>query len=412
MAWTDRLREAAYTAPSGTRLTFQYENVSYTRDKKTTAFEFPDADGTYVQESGSGGRRYPMRCFFWGADYDQEADAFEAALFETGTGVLDHPIYGRVDVVPSGTVRRTDDLKTAANQATVEVTFIATIGLVYPTGQADPASEVQAAVGEFNAAAATEFESNLDLASAVDVATFKNQYGALLDEAQSGLSSVAAAKADVEAEFNAIYDSIDRGIDILVSQPLTLAAQTAQLIQAPARALAAIQARLDAYGNLTSSIIDGNGAGGTARSQTANEFQTQNLYASSYITGSILSSVNNQFTTRSEAIEAATVILEQAEAVNTWRDDNLTELEIIDTGAAYQQLQEAVALAAGFLVQISFTLKQERRITLDRNRTIIDLAAELYGSVDDQLDFLIASNNLSGSEILELPRGREIAYYV
>ena len=56
--------------------------------------------------------------------------------------------------------------------------------------------------------------------------------------------------------------------------------------------------------------------------------------------------------------------------------------------------------------------KLRRRVVLDRNRTIIDLAAELYGSVDDQLDFLINSNNLTGSEILELPRGREIVYYV
>ena len=75
-------------------------------------------------------------------------------------------------------------------------------------------------------------------------------------------------------------------------------------------------------------------------------------------------------------------------------------------------LRRFVAIAAGFLVEISFTLKQEFRITLDRPRTIIDLAAELYGEVDGQLDFLISSNNLTGSEILDLPRGREIVYYV
>ena len=49
---------------------------------------------------------------------------------------------------------------------------------------------------------------------------------------------------------------------------------------------------------------------------------------------------------------------------------------------------------------------------LGHNRTIIDLVAELYGSVDDQLDFLISSNDLTGDEILELPKGREIVYYI
>ena len=57
-------------------------------------------------------------------------------------------------------------------------------------------------------------------------------------------------------------------------------------------------------------------------------------------------------------------------------------------------------------------LKQERSITLDRARTIIDLCGELYGSVDDNLDFAINSNGLTGSEILELPRGFDFVYYV
>jgi hypothetical protein len=126
----------------------------------------------------------------------------------------------------------------------------------------------------------------------------------------------------------------------------------------------------------------------------------------------VVSVVNNQFVTKSEALQAAEVVLTQLDDVTAWRDQNFQSLGGVDTGGSYQKLQEAVALTAGFLVEISFSLKQERRIVLDRNRTIVDLAAELYGSVDDQLDFLINSNDLSGSEILELPRGREIVYYV
>ena len=138
MAWNDRLREAAYTSPNGTRLTFDYEDVRNTVDKKTTGFEFPDANGTFVQDLGHSGRRYPLRIFFWGADYDQEAEAFEALLLERGIGKLEHPIYGAIDVVPFGTITRRDDLKTNANQAVIELTFWQTINLVYPTAQTDP----------------------------------------------------------------------------------------------------------------------------------------------------------------------------------------------------------------------------------------------------------------------------------
>lgn len=414
MAWNDRIREAAYTSPSGVRTVFGYEDVSRSVEKKTTGFEFPDADGTYVQDLGHSGRRYPLRVIFWGDDYDQEADAFELALLERGTGRLEHPIYGTVDVVPFGSVKRRDDLKTAANQAIVEVTFWETIGLIYPSAQADPASAVLAAVDEYNAAASQQFEDATSLDTAVETATFKGDYQALLDSAQAGLQAVADAQDNVRQQFNAVVDSINQGIDILVAQPLTLAFQTTQLIQAPARALTNIEARLDAYGNLATSLITGDGAVAEPGndSRASNQFHANDLYASSYVTGSVVSVVNNRFNTKAEALEAADTILEQFQDVTDWRDNNFESLAEVDTGEAYQKLQEAVALTAGFLVEISFTLKQERRIVLDRARTIIDLAAELYGSVDDQLDFLINSNSLTGSEILELPKGREIVYYV
>lgn len=414
MTWNDRIRDAAYTSPGGTRLLFTYENVRKTVDKKTTGFEFPDADGTYVQDLGHSGRRYPLRVIFWGDDYDQDAAAFEAALLERGTGTLEHPIYGTVDVVPFGAITRRDDLKTSANQSIIEVTFWETIGLIYPASQIDPASAVLASVEEYNAAVSEEFSEVTSLGSAVEQATFKNSYRALLDSASSGLQAIADVQDDVRQQFDAIVDSVNQGIDILIAEPLTLALQTTQLIQSPARALANIEARLDAYGSLANSIISGDGAvvspGNDSRN--SNEFHTNDLYASTCVTGSVVSVVNNQFVTKTEALQAAEAVLTQMEDVNNWRDDNFQSLGEVDTGGAYQQLQEAAALTAGFLVEISFSLKQERRIVLERARTIVDLSAELYGSIDDRLDFLISSNDLSGSEILELPGGREIVYYV
>ena len=414
MAWNDRIREAAYNSPSGARFAFDYENVSQSIEKKTTAYDFPDADGTYVQDLGNTGRRYPLRMFFWGDDYDQEAEAFEAALLERGIGKLEHPIYGVKNVVPFGVITRRDDLKTAANQAVIDVTFWETIDLLYPAAQNDPGSSVLSAVDEFNNALSEQFDEVLNTDTASLRATFKNNYTALLDTAKDGLQAVADVQDNVRTQFNAINDSINQGIDILVGQPLTLAFQTTQLIQSPARALASIRDRLNAYGDLANSIISGDGAvvSPGLDAKNSNQFHTNDVYASTYVTGSVVSTVNNQFVTKTEALEAAEIVLTQLEQVTDWRDENFQSLDQVDTGESYQKMQEAVALCAGFLVEISFSLKQERSIILDRPRTIIDLAAELYGEVDEQLDFLINTNNLSGSEILELPRGREIVYYV
>lgn len=414
MAWNDRLKEAAYNSPSGTRQRFDYEDVRRTVEKKTTAFDFPDANGTYVQDLGHTGRQYPLRVFFWGDDCDLEADAFEGLLLESGVGKLEHPLYGTVDVVPFGSITRRDDLKTAANQAIIEVTFWETIGIIYPTAQDDPGSAVLAAVASFNDTAAAQLDESLNITKAVERTGFKSTYQNLVDNAKAGLQVVADTQDNVRQTFDSIYTSINESIDTFIAAPLDLAFQTTLLVQAPARALTSVKARLSAYRSLASSIISGEGAVVEPGydNRPSNAYHTQDLYASAYVTGSVLSVVNNQFETKTDALDAAAEVLNQFDQVAAWRDANYESLAEIDTGSAYQQLQEAVALTAGFLVFISFSLKQERRLVLDRSRTVIDLVAELYGTIDDQLDFFITSNSLSGSEILEIPAGREVVYYV
>lgn len=406
MSWQDRLRQAAYTSPSGVRFVFSYEDVSQAFDKRTSAFNFPDADGTYIQDLGRTGRRYPLRVFFWGEDYDLEAEAFMQGLEEAGIGRLEHPIYGVVDVVPFGSVTRRDALKSGANQAIIEAIFWDTIGTLYPTAQADPVSAVQAAVDEFKAVGAQQFAEDMDLSTISLGTSAESKFSAVLGVAKSALDPVAKATEDVGRQFDAIFESINNSIDTFISDPLTIAVQAIAMVQIAGQSVATIGDRLEAYGALTTALISGNGP------DTSNDFHNTDLYALSSVTGAVVSVINTQFQTKPAAISAAEALLNLAADVTVWRDAIYEDLDKIDTGEAYQAFQEAVALAAGFLVEISFTLAQERRIVLNRARTIIDLSAELYGEVDSQLDFLIDSNNLSGSEILEIPAGREIVYYV
>lgn len=415
MTWQDRIRVAAYTSPSGVRIEFDFENVVKSFDKRTTAFNFPDADGTYIQDLGSSGRRYPMRVIFWGDDHDLQSIAFESLLNEVGIGTLEHPAYGVIKVVPFGTISFRSDLKTQANQTIIDVPFWESIDLIYPSSQSDPATDVLVAVDEYNQSAAESFDNSTDLDIAVEQATFKAETQSLLDNVKVGMQTAADAQDDVKKQFDTVYDSINNSIDILIGQPLALASQTVILIQSPARAASLITDRLNAYKDLANSITQQSPLVPGNDSTNANAFHVNDLYASTYVIGSIVSVINNQFVTKTDAIEAAEFIINQMDELTVWRDDNFTSLLEIDTGEAYQQLQEAVALATGFLISISFTLKQERCIFLESPRTIIDLIAELYPDdiiIDDEIDFFIQSNELTGSEIFEIPRGRKVVYYV
>lgn len=470
ITWENRLGQAAYTPPSGIRITFDFEDLRRVIEKKTTAFDFPDAPGQLVQDHGIGARRFPMRVFFWGADCDKQATVFEAAVSETGEGTFESPMYGEHLVVPFGGIERRDDLKTAANQVIFEVVFVKTIGAVYPSAQEDPANAVLSALELFGEAGAAEFATSLDQGSVSMEQGILDTINDLIGQVSDGLGAIAAVQDVVQDQFNDIIDTINFGIDTFIAQPLALAAQTQLLIQTPATALANINDRLDGYSNLagnifgaSDSVSEPGGPGGSGPqidsntgvgndSESSNKFHCRKLFASNYVAGAALSTIytdtdrggagavssvqsrradaaetdvaaRNKFETAEQALAAAENILNQLDAYVAWQDDNYASINgdssdflstptNTDTGGSTQALQQALGLAAGFLIQMSFSLAKERYLTLDRDRTIIDLCAELYGTVDDVLDFFIYSNKLVGDEILELPKGKTIVYYV
>jgi prophage DNA circulation protein len=414
------VREAAYTPPSGIRMPFLYEDVSRETDKRTTAFQFPGVEGSYVQDNLFSARRYPLRCYFAGPSHDLAATAFELALLERGPGRLEHPFYGSFDAIPFGTITRRDDLKSGANQSVIEVTFWATLLALYPSGQASPRNELLAALDAYDAAGADDYVEQTDLATAAARASTSTQTRSLLRIASDALGAIAGAVTAVDRQFRDAQSALNYGIDVLVGQPLQLAQQVVNLVKAPALATIGVEMRLAGYRDFaeriyaqaTTTSTGTSAALAGARLRLRNGFATSTLFASASVAGSIRSALETTYAAKPGALTAADEVLAQFDALIAWHDSGLASLGAIDNGGAQQALRHAAARAAAYLIEASFDLAVERIIVLDRPRSVIDLCAELYGSVDDRLDYLITTNDLSGSEILELPRGASIAYYV
>jgi hypothetical protein len=419
VAWQDRVREGAYTPPSGIRMTFLYEDLSREVDKRTAIFRFASVDGGYVQDNGFSERRYPLRCIFAGPSHDLAATAFELALLERGVGRLDHPFYGSFDAIPFGTITRRDDLKSAANQSIIEVTFFATLGALYPSQQTSPRNELLAALDAFDAAAAEQFNEVTDLSTAAARAATATTTRGLLQTVSAAIGGIADGVATVSHAFRDAQAAVNYGVDVLVGQPLQLALQVTNLVRAPAIARVGLQSRLDGYRQLAQSIF-GSTALTTLQSaalsglqlRLTNGFHTADLFAASAVTGALRSCIEEDFTSKPEALNAASDVLSQFDAFVAWHENAFQTLGQVDPGTTYQALLHATAVAAGYLINASFALVPERRLVLDRDRTLLDVAAELFGSVDDRLDDLINTNGFTGAEILELPRGTSVAYYL
>lgn len=416
MAWQTRLREPAYTSPSGVRLNFIYDKVSEEFDQKGGPFDFAGADGTFVQFRGVTGRRYPMTIITSGDDYDLEAAAWMNALGEQGEAVLEHPAYGRRTVAPVGTVKRSEAFVNGANQATIEVTLFETTGRVYPTQAQDPAAEVGQAVEAADAASAAELADAPFAETVAEEASFIDSISGAIDTVEDTLAVAFEAVAEVQRQAEQIQDSINRAIDVLVKQPLMLASQVLQLIKLPGRIVSQATARLDAYGNLARQIVGIEDSDGNTRPTRGVAANRQELYANNLVAmgaagSAALAAVNTEFSNQEDAIAQAEALLGMLDDITDWRDESYQELDQVDSGASWQATQQAVATAAGALIDLSFGLQRARIYVSDRPRNIVELSFELYGEVDPRLDELINNNNLSGDEIIMIPKGREVIYY-
>ena len=402
MSWIDRLKDAAYTSPAGDRFAFVYEDVRLTHEKKGGVFEYPNGDGTFVQELGNTSRRYPMRVIFTGGNHDLTADRFDDAIREFGSGVLDHPMYGRKEVVPFGQFTRRDDLVTAANQTIFELTFweTAAAGLTFGPSIEDI---IRDKLEKYVDALQDQFPTLTAISTASDTAAFVNSYVALANETVEGLSSVISSSEDGGRESLAIFDSLILNIDNLVTDTATLAAQTTRLLGSFGGSTLDTASALASFGSSSTAAIN-------TIPTDANVFLGSDLTVSGLVLSSVLVASEAEYTTRPQAIEAAATVQEQFDAVVAWRDGYFEQFGLVDTGEAHQQLQDAVTATVGFLVQTSFELQQERTIYTTKAATPINLTAQLYGDLD-QLDFFIESNGLIGEEFFEIPAGRRVVYY-
>ena len=439
MTWQNRVKKPAFTSHSGTRVEFDFENVSAAVNKRDSIREFPDFNGAFVQNFGVGASSYPLLCVFWGNDHDKEADQFLNLLSEPGTGILEHPLYGRLEnIVAFGPISRRDDLKTSANQTKFEVNFVQSSAFQFPGSLISPADQIEFDLAAFYTDQAEAFAAAIKIETANDKISLIDSVNAKIGAVKLALGAAAATVQEIENEFNDAIELIENNINTLVGDPLKLANQVINLIKLPSRAAASIGATLNAYGNLiTATISDSQGLFTPSIGNSVNnQFYNSELFSNTAFAGMLEASsavaestqeVSGEsladfispepsevpaFTKKSDIIESVNFLSVQFLALIEWNEANRASLDLLDTGEAYSFLNKAYSGMIGFLIQISFSARQERILVLGSRRNFLELCGELYGVIDNALDFFILTNDLSGDEILELPAGRSILYYV
>lgn len=427
MAWTNQIQDATYTSPSGKIFSFKYSSgINKETDLKTATFTFPEKDGALVVPMGIGGKRFPLTCTFHGENCFDDADAFEAGLCEKGYGELQHPVYGIHKVVPTGTIKRSDDTVNGLNQSVVEITFSETIiDESFPESQILKVDEIASESDSFEIVASDYYVSEVEVEKMKPNETIKA--GASLKENARIVfeTTIEPYKKDTEFYSNGdqIYNELLDCCDKYSDNADRASVLFVKLIKLPSTLGVKSVDKLNNYSLTASKIIKNfiNDPFNTIDLKNAVAASRLLLQAIAVSAASGIAITSTQrgsqidnpavFRSRDEAEYAVQLIIDIYNTVCDFCDSNTAKNVFVDDDSGFGLMRDIVTHSVESILQFSFTLQSRKVITLGRDRQLWELLAELYNGFDKADEFIV-DNKLTAEEIELIPMGRQVVYYV
>ena len=422
MSWKERIKEGAITTPDGIRYVFEWQDLERSFEKKTSDYQFADTEGTYVQDFGVGKVEYPIVIFFSGEDYDKTADAFFLSALKKGNSLFESPRYGQHDVVIKGSPQK-DAITSEGNQSSFSLTMTETIIVDIPESLPLVKSAIIADQEDFLITNAEEFEAGFNVDDVGDSLSSKDRFLALVAGFKNIFGKLTSTVEELNNEFTERSDYINNNIDTLMGQPLQLAGAIQRLIAAPARSAQSVKSRIDGYLRTYDELltdIQGDGTKDVKNKKTEKQLLITSILSAMAEVYLFSDTDGIGFLTKTDAVDAALNLAEQyglgQEYLDQQQSDSLgdtLENRFSVSGSVAQGIKNITSMTAKDLIRLSFSLKQERIIILDKWYNILDLCFKLYGTTENNtLDFFLESNGLTGHEIVKIPKNKSIVYYV
>lgn len=420
MSWQNRVRtEIRMTSPGGNIFTPKWIGDERSKEKKLGIFDYPNFDGSIVQDLGITGSRYPLTIYFDGEDNDLESQRFYTACDERGTWEIVHPVKGNLSLQLISVTEHIQP-NTSGNVTTFDTSWIepAAESIVKTDAQIKAEIDYQSQI--VNGSAAGQYNSNISDATAADSIANKQTVQKSLVKADSFLSNLSAVSDDVSAEITSINRGIQDTLDQATIDKLSLAGQIQQAVQLPSLVANDLQARLSAYIALSDDIFTLSPTG--AKISDKNIVSVVELVEASIFVSIANSITAADLTTRTEAVNLIDTLTDLFNTITENLDNvqdafllNSIDKQYFSNSQSYSDLLILLGLMIAYLLRNLLNLKIEKRFTLDRPRSPIEITVTEYGSLgvnDINLDFFIATNALYGNEIRLLPAGKEVAVYV
>lgn len=413
----NRLRPGSFIAPSITEQTFLTNTVTKSGGKKISTMEIIDSDESVSQDHGNKTDTFPVSMYFTGDDFDTQVTNFEKLLKEKYDqdfpGFLRHPLWGDIDVFPVSW-ELSIQLVEGVGIGRIDVEFIEVFPRKYPESDIDSSDLASSDLDKMqdNDSSSNLFTKTVSAAKNIKskVETVVN----VINKATEFIETVEEEAEAIQAEINELIDDVAGGITQLL-----FAVQ--RLMRLPSRIKDSTLNKINTYFDMCSDIITGVSSG--SADEINNDNQKNNAILMEVFAGFAVgclaeSALYTDFSVRTDTIASIEIINDALDNYNTAMSDiRATGDDITKDYSGDHNLQmlltDVTARVNDVLLNVAFSLKAEKRITLNNQSDILTLCYEYYDSIDNEtVEYFINTNNIKNDEFIELPRGREIIIYV
>lgn len=427
--WRERIGDAniVFISPeTSTEFTAKWVENRRNADKKLGLFDYPNIKGTVAQDLQSSSDRYSITFKF--TDYEnndlQARDFYAVAAREVGRWTVNHPAYGQLGLQ----LVSIEESKTAnqGGQTTITTQWIEDVDADKLQTQRELAGLVDGQCSLVQLNSIEQFVATCDQSNRAFRAVVENTVDGIDNAVDFALSPLFAPVDLVSGAMTTVRLGIQGSIDAVLLPLSELAGQIQNLVNIPLLASQDTKARLTKYASLRSALtalLPGEDNSITAQWASAIEQRNNNVTAevasvSALVAISQITLTSDDLQTRAQAldlaqqvVEAFTDYLTAYDAQQTALEDKPIEERYISSKTIYNDLLQLVNLTLQYLVRKVGDLKIERRITLQSARPTVEFCISEFHTIDEYDNF-IYYNNLKGSEILWLPKGKEVVLYV
>lgn len=362
--------------------------------RRQVLHEYPQRDTPFSEDLGRKARQFSVEGYVIGSTSEADKNALISAAEQSGPGILTHPYLGQKNVVCTGL--KIKETSSENNIVRFTISFVEAGQITLPAAVADGASQLNAAADSFGLASVADFAKNFSLSGRpqflVDSAVGKIEgVSSTLQSLTGNASSVFKASADLAFSLrNLKANAVD-----LLNSPATIAAQIRSSMNLLTSTFASVfggsksnytaQASLLTYAMTEPSIP---GTTSNRVQQDANRVAINSLIRSLALEQSCKAATALTFDSREGAIQV--------------RDQLLAAIDDQENAASddvYLALIELRSKISQALPPKNQDLQSIVSYTPTTTITSLQLAYELYGNVDLELD-IVTRNKIANPGFL------------